>query len=152
MLPPSSSSTTSDANIDPALRELQDVMNRPPPPPNHALSHPPALPITPSLIASPTVQNSRIHARCLGTRLKLAPYQRTILEEMAEQSSTDRNITIAALVCQLKVNLDRILVCQPAWTIPPALYSNINSYALAVLLSPSLTAYKGMNLALSSRV
>ncbi|TFK59760.1 hypothetical protein BDN72DRAFT_780313 [Pluteus cervinus] len=52
-------------------------------------------------------------------------------------------VTIAALVFSLKNQVEHILVTQPPWAIPAALQDNINTYALAVLLSPKLSAYKG---------
>lgn len=40
--------------------------------------------------------------------------------------------------------LERIIMNTPNFTISPALAENINSYALAVLLSTKLSAYKGI--------
>ena len=54
-----------------------------------------------------------------------------------------REIKLFLALCAVENKLDRIIINTPKFTISPALNDNINSYALAVLLSVKLSSYKG---------
>ncbi|KAG5649824.1 hypothetical protein H0H81_001869 [Sphagnurus paluster] len=54
-----------------------------------------------------------------------------------------RQIELFVSMCALDNKLDRIIAAMPAFTVSDALMENIKSYAMAVLLSAKVSAYKG---------
>ncbi|KAF8335517.1 hypothetical protein F5887DRAFT_1079167 [Amanita rubescens] len=89
-------------------------------------------------------RNDRAVVRRLIAQAKLSPYQRQSAEAFCEDTSFIREIKIFLAICTIENKLERIIMNTPNFTISPALAENINSYALAVLLSTKLSAYKGV--------
>ena len=106
-------------------------------------------------------RNDYAAARRLISQAKATPYQRQEAEAFCKVSQLifffshangngisqapplAREIKLFLALCAVENKLDRIIINTPKFTISPALNDNINSYALAVLLSAKLSSYKG---------
>ncbi|KAF8697094.1 hypothetical protein AX14_001458 [Amanita brunnescens Koide BX004] len=88
-------------------------------------------------------RNDYAAARRLISQAKANPYQRQEAEAFCKAPPLAREIKLFLALCVVENKLDHIIINTPKFTVSPALNDNINSYALAVLLSAKLSSYKG---------
>ncbi|KAF8066041.1 hypothetical protein FPV67DRAFT_1671007 [Lyophyllum atratum] len=105
------------------------------------------LPATPRRPVTLSLRNELDQAERRATHAKLTPYQRERTKDLVKMTPMAREVEVFIAICALDNKLNKIVAAIPPFFVGPALLENIKSFAVAVLLSPKLSAYKGGNLA-----
>ncbi|KAF7768432.1 hypothetical protein Agabi119p4_7675 [Agaricus bisporus var. burnettii] len=91
----------------------------------------------------PTCGNNVATANRLARRQKLRPYQAKELESLAKSSLSIQILHLLVEQFATRNRLEEFLTSQPPFKIKKPLADTISSYALAVLMSEHISAYKG---------
>ncbi|KAJ7477985.1 hypothetical protein B0H11DRAFT_1285398 [Mycena galericulata] len=105
------------------------------------------VPPTPLILSSfgsgPATRNAAIAVKNFAKKQKLRGEQLTQLDTFLNDTQTVREGKLFAVLLGLQNDVGNIIVATPPFSVSPELKTNIQSYALAVLLSPKLAQYRG---------
>ncbi|KAJ7487244.1 hypothetical protein B0H11DRAFT_2409900 [Mycena galericulata] len=93
--------------------------------------------------SGPATRNAAIAVKTFAKKQKLRGEQLTQLDTFLNDTQTVREGKLFALLLGLQNDVGNIVVAAPPFSVSPELKTNIQSYALAVLLSPKLAQYRG---------
>ncbi|KAJ6632335.1 hypothetical protein B0H10DRAFT_12301 [Mycena sp. CBHHK59/15] len=93
--------------------------------------------------SGPATRNATMAVKNYAKKQKLRGEQVTQLDTFLNDVQTVREGKLFVLLLALQNDVGNIIVAAPSFTVSPELKTNIQSYALAVLLSPKLAQYQG---------
>ncbi|KAJ7215533.1 hypothetical protein GGX14DRAFT_562742 [Mycena pura] len=94
-------------------------------------------------VSRPATRNAATVVKNFAKKQKLRGEQLTQLDNFLNDTPTVREGKIFTLLLSLQNDVGNIIVAAPAFSVSPELKTNIQSYAVAVLLSPKLAQYRG---------
>ncbi|KAJ6626611.1 hypothetical protein B0H10DRAFT_2185638 [Mycena sp. CBHHK59/15] len=103
----------------------------------------PGTPLTTSSSGATVNGNVALAIKNYAKKQKLRGEQQTLVDMFINDVQTIRNAKLFITLLTVQNDLQRIIAAAPPYAVSPALKVNIQSYAMAVLLSPKLGMYKG---------